>query len=122
MDRGAAKWKTLLFLAIVGLIGYGTYLFAPPYLSQYCVKNNMQEYMRQYASMGEDTMIDTIVDAVRKECKVRLSWEDFYFDGDVLEESVMRCKYTKVIMLPGNRPYKMVFTPEVKIKIPPAAF
>ncbi len=121
MNRGAVGWKTLLFLVIIGAIIYGVMTVAPPFFHQACFKNRMEDVMRRYGSLGEDEMIHTIITVGRKDCKVpRLSYQNFDFEGDVLEDSVLRCHYTEVIKLPGGRSYELKMNPEVRIKIPAA--
>jgi hypothetical protein len=121
MNRGSGGWIWFLFLAIIGVIIYGIVTFGPPYFHKACLENKMEEFMRQYGTLGEEEMIDMIIKVAGKDCKVfKLRYENFDFDGAVMEDSVLSCHNTEVIRLPGDRFYKIDMNPEVRIRIPTA--
>jgi hypothetical protein len=119
MDRGNGSWKWLLILLVLGSIVYGFILFAPPFLNQACLKSRMETQMRNFSTLGEEEMILTIIKLAKQDCNINnLRYESFQFKGDIGLDSVLRCKYSKVVQLPGDRIYILKFTPEVRIRIP----
>ncbi len=121
MNRGEGKWKWLLGIAILAGALFIVVKFGPPYFNMLCLKQRMETNFRQYAVMGEEQMIETIINLARQDCKIsKLKFENFTIDPniDVGYESWIKCEYTEIIILPGNNIYKWKMKPTVKIKVP----
>lgn len=54
-ERGGAQLKLLLFVAVVGLLGYAAYMYIPVAVDAYYFKDAMQNKVNLAAAQGYDT-------------------------------------------------------------------
>jgi len=66
----------------------------------------------------QETMIQNLIEKAKELGLPPLNYQNFYFEGGVGKESLIQCRYTEVITLPGNYSIQIKMLAEKKIKIP----
>jgi len=115
---GGAKFNIAIILCVLALVGWGVAVFTAPYLRKARFENRMADWMREYRKIGYDAMIEELIKEAKKAGLPPLTEENFEFEGDVGQESVLRCHYQEAIKLPRGRYYVINMVLEKQIKIP----
>ena len=115
---GGAKLNIFIVLCVLALVGWGAAVFSAPYLRKSRFENRMADWMREYRKIGYDAMIEELIKEAKKVGLPPLTEENFEFEGDVEQESVLRCKYSEFIKLPAGRYYRIDLVAVKQLKIP----
>ncbi len=97
MKRGDNTFTIIFFLAAIAGLGVLAYGYIPIMITQYHMKQEMQDYMRRLGNLGEDTMIDTLIEQADVKYDLQLDLENFEFDGEVGRKSRMVLEYDTVV-------------------------
>jgi len=99
-ERGGAQLKLLLFVAIVGIVGYVAYMYIPVAVDAYYFKDAMQNKVNLAAAQGYDTA--WVADQVSK------SKPEFHVPDDAAitptqNEGRVQCRvqFSRPISFPG---------------------
>jgi hypothetical protein len=99
-ERGAARLKLLIFLAILGAVGYGMYIYVPVAYREYLFKDRMQHAVDVAVASGYKP--DWVSDQLKK------SLEEYSVPPDALitpanrdNRVEVRVQYTRTIEFPG---------------------
>lgn len=99
-ERGSARLKLLIFLVILGAVGYGMYIYVPVVYQEYMFKDWMQHTVDVASASGHKP--DWVSDQVKK------SLAEYSVPPDALitpanrdNRVEVRVQYTRTIEFPG---------------------
>ena len=117
-ESGGFRLNLVLILGFLVLVGWGAAIFSQPYLRKARFEKEMEEVMRELSRSDQETMIQNLIKKAKELGLPPLTYQNFYFQGGVGKESLLQCRYTEVITLPGNYSIQIKMLAEKKIKIP----